>query len=201
MDYDNISKAVNFYKSRGYVYTEDAPWLVDRDAYYATRPIGAVDMMMSIGGPGDNNLTGKFPVASGEQSFIQMILDGRPLKRAICVTPCFRYEPKHDMLHKQYFMKAELINAQDVDEGHLVHMVHDACSFFEQFFSVRVIATGREQYDIVEKGTRIELGSYGIRYMAHPDKKTKDLSWIYGTACAEPRLSTAIAKHSHLVGK
>ena len=93
-------------------------------------------------------------------------------------------------------MKAELINAQDVDEGHLIHMIHDACAFFERFFPVRVVST-EQGYDIVEKGTRFELGSYGIRDKAFVGKR---LRWIYGTGCAEPRLSLAIQKHLKITG-
>lgn len=214
MNYANIAKALDFYQERGYVYVEDAAWVVDKPAYYLTKPEGAqADIIRAReDGTGESYL-----VASGEQSFIQMMMEGQPIKRAICVTPCFRVD-KYDALRRPYFLKAELINAQDVDEGHLIHMIHDACSFFEQFFSVRVVKTDIG-YDIVEKGTRIELGSYGIRDLWYGTDKNgkffvgpadvtiykydglKRLQWIYGTACAEPRLSTAIARHSKLVGK
>lgn len=204
MNYENIANAVRFYQERGYVYMDDAPWNVGYTAYTATKPDGAKDVFYSTkDGPTLH------PVASGEQSFIQMMLDGQPIKRAICVTPCHRAEPRVDTLHRPYFMKAELINAQDVDEGHLIHMVHDACAFFEQFFPVRVVKTnacdfGQPSFDIVEKGTRFELGSYGIRDIEVKHRSglgVNRLRWIYGTACAEPRLSTAIAKHSKLVGR
>ena len=42
-------------------------------------------------------------------------------------------------------------------------------------------------YDITINGE--ELGSYGIR-------KCEFLKWIYGTGCAEPRLSTLIKKYN-----
>lgn len=197
MNHGNISLAVEHFTQRGYILTDDAPWLVGSEAYYSTRPPEATDMELWARADAAYEQSGfsplGYPVASGEQSFIQMMLDGQPLKRAICVTPCWRFEPRVDMLHRKYFMKAELINAQDVDEGHLMDMVHDACSFFEKFFSVRTVKT-EIGYDIVEKGTRIELGSYGIR-------RYKDLKWVYGTACAEPRLSTVQQRHSKLVGK
>lgn len=206
MNYSNIADAVEFYRQRGYVYLEDVPWLVGHEAYYATKPAGAVDVQQTAAGRWDG-----FPVASAEQSFIQMMLDGQPIKRAVAVTPCYRAEPRIDTLHRPYFVKAELINAQDVDEGHLVHMVHDACSFFERFFSVRVVAaqdpSGGLTYDIVEKGTRYELGSYGIRRITvsvtegGEYRGIRKMEWIYGTACAEPRLSTAIQRHSRLVGR
>lgn len=203
MDYRNISDAVSFYTEKGYVYVDDAPWIVHQDAYFATKPKGATDIQLVTRTPNSmrTQLMG-YPVASGEQSFIQMIIDGQPIKRAICVTPCFRHEPRIDALHRKYFMKAELINAQDVDLGHLIHMIHDACSFFERYVSVRVIETPMG-YDIVEKGTRFELGSYGIRSVFVPcaDGVSRDIKWIYGTACAEPRLSTAIEKSLKHVGR
>lgn len=204
MNYEHISRAVEFYKDRGYVYLDDAPWYVGKAAYYATKPGGATDLSIMAENSTLLNHMG-FMVASGEQSFIQMMIDGQPIKRAICVTPCFRAEPRFDTLHRPYFMKAELINAQDVDEGHLVHMVHDACTFFEQFFPVRVVKTqrsdlGTPSYDIVEKGSRFELGSYGIRNQ-YISGLNEPLKWIYGTACAEPRLSTAIQKALKHTGK
>ncbi len=211
MDYGNIARAVDFYKERGYVYLDDVPWYVGKEAYYATKPEAAVDISLSASTEATLPTHMGYPVASGEQSFLQMMIDGQPIKRAICVTPCFRHEPKVDMLHRRYFMKAELINAQDVDEGHLIHMVHDACNFFEQYFAVRVVKT-EIGYDIVEKGSRFELGSYGIRDLKVPRYEksvnrgdlyagVRHFRWIYGTACAEPRLTTAIQKHLKHVGR
>ncbi len=199
MDYGNIAKALEFYRGRGYIYQEDAPWMVDKAAYYATKPPEAHADVIKVREDGTNQ---KFLVASGEQSFIQLMLEGQPLKRAICVTPCYRVE-RYDALRRPAFMKAELINAHDVDDGHLIHMVHEAASFFEQFFPIRIVDTQKNpahlsSYDIIEKGTRIELGSYGIRRML---VEGQQLNWIYGTACAEPRLSTVIARHSKETGK
>lgn len=195
MDYLNIAKAVAFYSNRGYVYTPDAPWIVDKAPYHTTKPKGAVDVIYTEANrSGDST---QHLVASGEQSFVAMMLDGQPLKRAICVTPCFRVENYNDW-HRPYFIKAELINAHDVDEAHLVHMIHDACAFFESVgLSVRLLKTGRSDlgepsYDIVEKSTRVELGSYGIRRTIVNERR---LDWIYGTACAEPRLSTVLQRH------
>lgn len=202
MNYSNISRALDFYGKRGYVYLPEVPWRVGREAYYMTRPEGSVDVMVHEGKKnGPNESDSQYLVASGEQSFIQMMLDGQQLKRAICVTPCFRHERRMDMLHHRYFMKAELINAHNVDDGHLIDMVHDACSFFEEMgVSVRVIPTSHlgemPSYDIVEKGTRYELGSYGIRNVCVNSKLT--LNWIYGTACAEPRLSTVMGLKTSL---
>lgn len=192
MNYAHIARALEFYQERGYVYLDDVPWTVGYSAYTATKPAGSRDISLHIqDGPAS------YLVASGEQSFIQMMLDGQPIKRAICVTPCYRAEPRVDTLHRLYFMKAELINAQDVDEGHLLDMIADAREFFRQYFPVRVVKT-EVGYDIVEKGSRFELGSYGIRSIQPSGKR---LSWIYGTACAEPRLSTAVQKALKHVGQ
>ena len=192
MNYSNLARAVEHYVDRGYVYLDDVPWVIDKPAYDATKPAGAVIVDMTAG----MNTWGH-PVASGEQGFIQMMLNGQPVKRAVCVTPCFRFEPRVDMLHRQYFMKVELINAQDTDRGHLIHMVHDACSFFENYFPVRVVETS-DGFDVVEKTTRFELGSYGIRDMY---VSGRHLRWVYGTGCAEPRLSTAIQKFARNGGR
>lgn len=188
MNYENIGKALKHFTSRGYVYFPDAPWEVDREAYYGTKPSDAgPDVIISRGA------SDRYLVASGEQSFMQMLLDGRFIKRGICVTPCYRQD-RLDGWHRQYFMKAELINADDPSRENLVQMLHEASAFFETFLTTKIIETGEDQFDIVAKYSRVELGSYGIR---HWQRATTDeplrrpFTWIYGTACAEPRLSMA----------
>lgn len=169
----NLTEALNFYKKRGYAY-KGVPWYVGREAYYATKPDDATaDVQIQ---PYD-----KYLVASGEQSFLQLMLDGTHIGKSVCVTPCFRSE-QVDTLHQPYFMKVELIQTTHVSEGGLMKMIHDACSFFEQFVPVTIAKTGLVSYDIVDTYAGIELGSYGIREYAH-------LKWIYGTGCAEPRLT------------
>lgn len=196
MNYGRIADAVEFYKERGYVYVEDAPWSVGRDAYYATRPDGSTNIHVFEGRPGtvsfpSQGTDNQYLVASGEQSFLQMMVDGQELKRAICVTPCWRVERYNDW-HRPFFMKAELINAHDVDEGHLVHMIGDAKEFFERYVeAVRIVQVTDLSYDIVEKDSRRELGPYGIRMVTIDSKIHR---WIYGTACAEPRLSTVMER-------
>lgn len=187
MNYDNISTSIKHYRARGYVYMPDAPWVVDKEVYYATKPSDAfVDIRIVEDGL-EWTARNQYLVASGEQSFLQLMLDGHHIKRAICVTPCFRKEKKLTEWSRPYFMKSEIINADDPSRANLMLMVHDACAFFEKFVSVKVLETGPDQYDIVEKLTRAELGSYGVRSF-------NDLKWLYGTGCAEPRLSTAISR-------
>ncbi len=185
MNYDNLSKALAYYTNRGYVYAPDAPWYVSKAAYHATKPPGAEDIIVEWGDNPEN-----YMVASGEQSFLQLLIEGVQMKRAVCVTPCFRVEKYNDW-RRPYFMKAELINAHDVDQGHLIDMVSDAREFFQQFVETRTIVTGEMTYDIVTKDGRIELGSYGIREV---EIAGKPYEWIYGTGCAEPRLSKALER-------
>lgn len=175
IDYGLIDQAVRFYKDRGYVQF-DVPWTIGKEAYYATKPPEVMDLHV-VGW--DAYLT-----ASGEQSFIEMMLNGRQLKKAVCVTPCFR-DDRTDDIHRKYFTKVELIKADEVSMAHLINMVHDAMAFFEQFVTVKVLEIGPQSFDLICKKSRIELGSYGIR-------EYKNLKWIYGTGCAEPRLSDAI---------
>src|SRR5690349_1884812 len=92
VNYANIARSVEFYTERGYVYMDDVPWTVGRDAYYATKPVGARDVLLNVQSPGVVSFPSlgthdqQYPVASAEQSFIQMMLDGQPIKRAIAVT-------------------------------------------------------------------------------------------------------------------
>ncbi len=194
MNYRNIATAVDYYKNLGYEHFPEAPWMVSSHAYNATKPTDAPDIALipeSAGNLGNDLF--RYLVASGEQSFLQMMIDGQDLKRAICVTPCYRND-KFDSLRRPNFMKAEVINAHDVDEGHLVHMISEAVAFFSQYCQVRVVKTSaKPEFDIIEKNTRIELGSYGIRERFISNRR---FAWIYGTGCAEPRLSTVLSRIS-----
>lgn len=184
MNYALIAAAAEFYADR-YVYVPDAPWCVGREAYYSTKPPEAgPDISMVVEGQ-----PVRYMVASGEQSFIEMMLDGRILKRAYCITPCFRPDG-YDYLKRPQFEKLELINADDVTFANLYQMMHDAASFFDQYVRIKFIQTGPMSFVIIEKDTRIELGSYGIREMNLADGR--HLEWIYGTGRAEPRLSVAM---------
>jgi len=127
-----------FYERAGY-HPLDVPWCVSDEAMNITRPVwaGTVNAAYIAGGKQ------QCPVASAEQSFLQLQLDSLAASGSlntgtyVAITPCFRNEPVIDELHQPYFMN-------------------------------------------------IELGSYGIR--KHPKVGT----WVYGTGCAEPRLSYAI---------
>lgn len=175
IDYKIIADSIEHYTQCGYVQIE-TPWMVSKYIDNITKPSRNRSYQLSI--------NQKCLVASGEQSFLQLYLDGTiPCGKFQTVTPCFRDEPIIDNLHSEYFIKNELINTTNVNQNQLIKTIDDALSFIKKYIpDVEVIKTD-VGYDIV--WDNIELGSYGIR---HSDF----LSWIYATGVAEPRLSKVI---------
>lgn len=83
-------------------------------------------------------------------------------------------------------MKAELIIANpDFGEIKYRRMVIDAAMFFSKYTNSSKVSidSTKEGHDITING--IEVGSYGGRQF-------NGFTWIYGTGCAEPRLSEAL---------
>lgn len=179
INYDNIHKSIEFYEKRRYIRVE-SPWTVTESISSLTRPVGSKDFTIL-----EKN---KVLVASGEQSFLYLYVKGfLPKGRFQTVTPCFRDEV-FDTTHSKYFIKNELIVTDEVHIGVLMEMVIQSKVFFKSIlgnkFKVEDIRTGDNSFDIVVKinNKEYELGSYGIRHCEF-------LSWVYGTGCAEPRLS------------
>ncbi len=179
IDYEKIVDAISFYESNGFVY-KDVPWLVTHDSYFATRPQQALDIVSILG----------YHVASGEQSFIELLSQGDLQGKYMCVTPCYRHEERVDDLHFKSFLKAELIDTK-AHEANLHALINSAVQFFSRYTCVEVIKTeeSASSYDIIDQNTKIELGSYGIRTHG-------PLSWVYGTGVALPRLDTVLSKIS-----
>ena len=190
IDYQIIADAIKWYTSRGYEYI-DACWMSTRQAVDITKPPGASRMDVYAGND-DGSIGHCYDslVASGEQSFIELMILGEKNGgigpgRYLCVTPCFRDEPVRDEWHHNWFLKVELISAWPFDvRGELRDMLHAARLFYDQYVPAETLKTdiGR---DIVCDG--IELGSYGLR-------SYENMNWIYGTGVAEPRLSQVIAR-------
>lgn len=176
INYTLIAKAIEYYKEMEYQYV-DVPWVVDETTSQITKPPGLKEF------PFKN----KVLVASGEQSFLQMIIDnGLMPGKYVCVTPCFRDESKFNKFTKQYFLKVELINTQYHDEFALWSMIWKCLDFYRRF-NIEVEAIETDQgIDIISNG--IELGSYGIRY------HEKVGHWVYGTGLAEPRFSAVLGE-------
>lgn len=172
IDYTRLGRSTEFYTEMGYKRIE-SPWTVTQYVSDITKPEDAFDWEIK----GKE----KVLVASGEQSFLYLYLKGfLPKGRFQTITPCFRNE-SFDLLHTKYFMKNELIITDDVSEKSLKEMINHAREFFKNELGTSVSVRKTDiGWDIEYKG--IELGSYGIRSCPY-------LDWIYGTGCAEPRMS------------
>lgn len=176
IDYKNIFLAASHYENNGYKLIE-VPWMVSETAIDITKP-SFCRSYSTFGGE---------LVGSGEQSFLQLMLENKlPPGKYACITPCFRDEIE-DELHKKHFIKLELINTEEVDRISLGQMMSAATVFFNKLGIQNELSIEGDSYDIICAKTGIELGSYGIR-------RYKDLLWVYGTGCAEPRTSTVIRK-------
>ncbi len=191
-----LAEAETHYADRGYRPVA-APWIVSPAATNATSPPNGVQHRIAIDGGGASGDAGHL-VASGEQSFLQLLIDATAagddpaevLGRAQCTTACFRYE--RDELHQRHFLKLELIDTTDTTASSLAEMVEAAAEFHTRHLEIEVIAAGAG-LDIVCANTGIELGSYGIR-TATIDGRTH--RWVYGTGCAEPRLTQTVAANT-----
>jgi hypothetical protein len=196
--YKHLIDVIRYYERAGFKWL-DVPWVVSEEAINLTRPPWVV------GDPPSYVSGGKklFPVASAEQSFLQMQLDAvdagqRMTGSYVTMSPCFRNEPVIDELHLPYFMKVELISWDKTTEEDLSKMVAGARLLFEDHLWVDVIHNtdpdpiGIKAYDIVTHYSGIELGSYGIREHGRVGR------WLYGTGLAEPRFSTALEKEPEI---
>ncbi len=183
INYAYLTQAIETYARQGFVYI-DVPWVVSEKAVEITAPPAATKYPLGS----------DYLVASGEQSFLELILAGNLKEgRWCCLTPCYR-DDKIDDLHKRCFMKVELIATTAVNNGHLECITRDCLLFFNKILPGCMVGKTSPIDPLLVEGTArdifspqgIELGSYGIRQ--HPDIG----SWIYATGCAEPRLSTAL---------
>jgi hypothetical protein len=204
MAYQTLANAQLYYELHGYAPIH-TPWSVEESISNITKPENRSNFPIK----------NKVLVASGEQSFLQMIWDGElePYKRYQTTTPCFRDEAE-DALHKQYFMKNELIYSerydQTSDQMNRLHIEVDRMAqqhclkFFLKYLpgKVKLIPVSENEngngvdsplnsylFDLVagegDGHEQFELGSYGIRQYG-------DNIWAFGTGCAEPRLTAII---------
>jgi hypothetical protein len=174
-----LSQAVNLFKARGYEYVE-APWIVPTEVLKVTCPEEHWIVQSNIGGL----------VGSAEQSFIHLEnIKSLKTGKFVACTPCFRNEERVDNLRQKTFMKVELYSNKDVSSIALEHLVNDMLAFYRTFLSIDEWSTlDRVSFpdgsvDIELAG--IEIGSYGTR-------ERDGRCWLYGTALAEPRFSSAL---------
>ena len=178
IDYGKIAKSLEYFQELGYTRIE-APWWVSEEVINITKPEGTGSYSVK-----ENN---KMLVGSGEQSFLYMAAKDRlPKGKYVTTTPCFRNESIGG-LHKKCFIKTEIIITDDVESK-----VFDISEQALEFFKLIVPDKNKLNTVLTEEGVdinygNIEIGSYGLRSCPF-------LTWIYGTACAEPRLSKAISQ-------
>ena len=188
MDLELLTFAETFYGSKGYQKIE-VPWAVDNDVLEITLPQGRTAA----------DLFGRPLVGSAEQSYLQLIKEKKISPgKYVATTPCFRNDPL-DEFHKKYFMKTELIDftlggLNDTEnllvlKKSLEQMIDDALEFFNFFLPTRKKQTDIG-YDIVDEKLGIELGSYGVR--SHTLSEHHQVTWIYGTVVALPRLPDVV---------
>jgi hypothetical protein len=190
--YNRLFRAMEYYEELGFR-PIDVPWTASKEVIDITRPAWAGEETLQYSAGNIQHC----PVASAEQSFLQLQLDAirtgtRIHGSFVGITPCFRNEPTLGELHQAYFMKVELISWDRTDHQALQEMLDCAKDFFDRWIDVDVIDNtdpdpiGEIAIDIIAKHTGIELGSYGIRN--HPSVGR----WLYGTGLAEPRLTVAL---------
>lgn len=186
ISYDVVQQAIRYYELAGYTYVE-VPWVISKRVIMVTAP-SCIE---------PNSIHEESLVASGEQSFLQMILDKKLAPgKYCCATPCYRKFDglKKDGLHFAQFFKVELINTHSAHSGSFLlgEMIKDAMTFMSKIRNEdldfikteddpRIECSTFVNYDIVTR-QGVELGSYGIR-----SHRLCGL-WMYGTGAAFPRL-------------
>lgn len=196
-NFNIITNSILYYKLKGYQYI-NCPWTVPSSICDITIPNTKSKFIIKD----DETLVG-----SSEQSFLQLIKTNELQKGMyVSMTPCFR-DDIVDEIHNLYFYKTELFIYDDLEQ--LKKKFFDVLNTCVEFFSKYTKVIIKEQtniispdidilpycYDIIDENTCIELGSYGIR---HYTLNNHEITWIYGTGCAEPRLSYVINKQNKI---
>jgi hypothetical protein len=190
INYSHIARAIEYYTALGYEQIE-VPWVVPMEVAEITHK-NALGSRWTLGANHSKILVG-----SGEQSFLDMILRGELAPgRYVCATPCFRDEYVIDELHRPYFFKVELINTlEDITRESALWMASEA----RNFFKTRALRTSLYMTEIEDcwdiYASDIEIGSYG--YREHTLRAGKVIKWVYGTGCAEPRMSIALNRQKN----
>lgn len=168
---DVLAYAQQYYGALGFQSTP-TPWLVTKKSYLLTCPEDTIHW---------ESPTGQYHVASAEQGFIELLLNGKLVaQQAQSTTPCFRMEPDFDSLHWPFFYKLELFSAT-ASKSEALALLHYAKKLFEQLgVTTNKVKTSSTSWDLIDDRYGIEVGSYGYRHY-------ENISWSYGTGLAQPR--------------
>lgn len=198
--YHNISKCLSFYSNKAFYI--DTPWFVKREIKNITYHNND-EFIFS------NNMT---LVGSAEQGFLSLEYDNSLINDVlyISVSPCFRDEPVIDYIHKKCFLKAELYYCSK-NIYNIQLELYNIMTYAFNFFSTMISSNDKLQIVEINENQNIknkykysnvinelssldillndiEIGSYGVRHIM---KNGERFYYIYGTALAEPRFSTA----------
>lgn len=183
IDWSALADAVAFYRTLGYHHVE-VPWTAPEEAINTTLPPGATPMVVPYLGT---------LVGSAEQSFVGLDMQGKLDKgRFVACTPCFRLGDDDGDLHQPCFMKVELYINDVVDELTMFEMMGHAGTFFRHRLHRRGKGVGLLRHVQTQDGWDLEIG--GIEVGSYGLRSTSGVSWVYGTGCAEPRLSKALER-------
>lgn len=184
-----ILNGLEYYKKYKSIQVIDVPFLVNDHINRLTCP-----NWVQLVHHSDN----KSYVGSAEQSFLELFHNGiiQPSKNHtennyMALTPCIRDEQQDDS-HFKVFLKCELFS---FNENEYLNFLKYASGFFNQYTNISISKTN-DGYDINGLNTQIELGSYGKRTVCIKDKL---ITYSYGTAFAEPRLSYVIQKEKTII--
>lgn len=180
INFAHLLKSQEFFSKKGFL-NVDVPWFVPKAIADITRPIEAGEFKI------EKNQ--EVLIASGEQGLLFLSERGQIGPGLYqTTTPCFRDEAESNK-NRIFFYKNELMIAhpEKLDPAlNLEFLIDQAYLFFQKILKTKrdleVVQT-KEGFDIEFKG--LELGSYGKR-------QCEFMSWIYGTGCAEPRLSLGL---------
>lgn len=181
IDYKLLTKSQEYYSSKGFQILE-TPWTVTEDIANITTPKNADNWKIDS--------KDKVLVGSAEQGFLYLMNKGYlPKGKFQSIGPCFRSD-SFSTTHTKYFVKNELIITDEVEEHVLKELVQICLSFFRSIglkgASIKQTTEGLDIINNPHGSDMTELGSYGIR-------QHKDMKWIYGTGCPEPRTSRLLA--------
>lgn len=180
----NLVRFQELYRDNGYKIV-GVPWKVTHEAAAAT--VDDEARLRNSPLP----LTRSWDIGSGEQGFVQRMLDGTLSPgRYQTLTPCFRVEQAYDELHLPHFLKIELIIVGEDEDPRTAWwpMASLALRLIQQHGHLDCgLVSTPEGADLMCSG--VELGSYGFR-------KFQGHRWAYGTGLAEPRFSLVKGKKS-----
>lgn len=178
-----IVSAYNFFMQKGFT-PVCAPMTVSKKMMDHTCPPGVRDRRL-------RHIDGSTYVASAEQSFLQMEVDGDidDADWLMAITPCFR-DDQLDATHFNIFLKVELF-AYDMDDFQLIADL--SYKFWTEYVGIPVTKLKTPDGIDIMYGD-LELGSFGTRLT------TQGIPYVYGTGVAEPRGSLAITMENERDG-